>query len=148
MTRTPEVLTLMKLVTVFSVFGVPYLVLMPVVARDLLHVGADGYGVAYPVAAEVYSGVRGALGGIIGWASTARAWMSPSFIGAPQTWQNCAFDAIFGVPQHRRARSLCQPGRRVARAIIDDGNLRTVRENSPHQIADRGRLVVCRDDNN
>ena len=36
---------LMQVVTVFSVFGIPYIVLMPVVARDLLHTGAAGYGV-------------------------------------------------------------------------------------------------------
>ncbi|MFI5250233.1 MAG: MFS transporter, partial [Gemmatimonadales bacterium] len=36
---------LMQVVTVFSVLGIPYIVLMPVVARDLLHIGAAGYGV-------------------------------------------------------------------------------------------------------
>ena len=36
---------LMQVVTVFSVLGIPYIVLMPVVARDLLHTGAAGYGV-------------------------------------------------------------------------------------------------------
>jgi MFS family permease len=35
---------LMRMITVFSVFGIPYIVLMPVVARDLLHTGAGGYG--------------------------------------------------------------------------------------------------------
>ncbi|MGQ0714537.1 MAG: MFS transporter [Gemmatimonadaceae bacterium] len=44
MTRTREVSALMRLVAVFSVFGVPYLVLMPVVARDVLHTDASGYG--------------------------------------------------------------------------------------------------------
>ena len=34
----------MRLVAVFSVFGVPYLVLMPVLARDVLHTDASGYG--------------------------------------------------------------------------------------------------------
>jgi MFS family permease len=44
MTRTREVSALMRLVAVFSIFGVPYLVLMPVVARDVLHTDASGYG--------------------------------------------------------------------------------------------------------
>ena len=35
---------LMTLVTAFSICGVPYLALMPVIARDLLHTGASGYG--------------------------------------------------------------------------------------------------------
>ncbi|HEX6967047.1 MAG TPA: MFS transporter [Gemmatimonadaceae bacterium] len=35
---------LMRLVAVVSVFAVPYLVLMPVEARDVLHRGAGGYG--------------------------------------------------------------------------------------------------------
>ncbi|MFL5578021.1 MAG: MFS transporter [Gemmatimonadaceae bacterium] len=42
---TTTVSALMRLVTVFSVLGVPYLTLMPVVARDLLKTGAAGYGV-------------------------------------------------------------------------------------------------------
>ncbi|HVE78785.1 MAG TPA: MFS transporter, partial [Gemmatimonadaceae bacterium] len=42
--RTPEVSALMRLITVFAVFGVSYLTLMPVVARDLLHLGPSGYG--------------------------------------------------------------------------------------------------------
>jgi MFS family permease len=45
MRGTREVSALMQLVTVFSVFGVPYLTLMPVVARDRLGTGAGGYGV-------------------------------------------------------------------------------------------------------
>jgi MFS family permease len=44
MSRTREVSALMRLVAVFSVFGVPYLVLMPVLARDVLHTDASGYG--------------------------------------------------------------------------------------------------------
>src|SRR5207244_6538929 len=35
---------LVLLVAVFSVLGFPFLVLMPVVARDVLHTGARGYG--------------------------------------------------------------------------------------------------------
>lgn len=44
MRDTPSVSALMKLVTVYSVLGVPYITLMPVVARDLLGLGAAGYG--------------------------------------------------------------------------------------------------------
>ena len=40
-----RVLALVVLVAVFSVFGFPFLVLMPVVARDVLHTNARGYGV-------------------------------------------------------------------------------------------------------
>jgi MFS family permease len=39
-----RVLALVLLVAAFSVFGFPFLVLMPVVARDVLHTGARGYG--------------------------------------------------------------------------------------------------------
>jgi MFS family permease len=41
---TREVFALIQLVAVFSVLGIPYLSLMPVVARDLLGMGASGYG--------------------------------------------------------------------------------------------------------
>lgn len=44
MTGTREVAILMTLVTSYSVLGVPYLTLMPVVARDLLGLTATGYG--------------------------------------------------------------------------------------------------------
>jgi MFS family permease len=44
MRTTRTISALMQVVTVFSVFGIPYIVLMPVVARDLLHIGAGGYG--------------------------------------------------------------------------------------------------------
>lgn len=44
MTGTKEVAVLMSLVTAYSVLGVPYLTLMPVVARDLLGLNATGYG--------------------------------------------------------------------------------------------------------
>lgn len=51
---------LMQLVTVSSVFGISYIVLMPVVARDLLHTGAGGYGVL--LACVGGGGLAGALG--------------------------------------------------------------------------------------
>ena len=50
---------LMRMITVFSVFGIPYIVLMPVVARDLLHTGADGYGLL--LACVGVGGLSGAL---------------------------------------------------------------------------------------
>ncbi|HEV8303811.1 MAG TPA: MFS transporter [Gemmatimonadales bacterium] len=40
----PRVFALVVLTALFSVFGFPFLVLMPVVARDVLHAGAAGYG--------------------------------------------------------------------------------------------------------
>jgi MFS family permease len=59
MWHTPDVRQLMSVVVVFSVFGVPYLTLMPVVARDLLGLGAGGYGVL--LAAVGVGGFAGAL---------------------------------------------------------------------------------------
>lgn len=44
MRRTPRVRALMLMVTVYSILGVPVLALMPVVARDMFHLGASGYG--------------------------------------------------------------------------------------------------------
>lgn len=41
---TPHVRALMIMVTVYSILGVPVLALMPVVARDMFHLGAAGYG--------------------------------------------------------------------------------------------------------
>jgi MFS family permease len=49
LTRTPEVAVLMRLVAVFSVFGLPYLTLMPVLARDALYLDASGYGLLMTV---------------------------------------------------------------------------------------------------
>jgi MFS family permease len=40
----PRVSAIVTLVAVFSVFGFPFLVLMPVVARDVVHTTARGYG--------------------------------------------------------------------------------------------------------
>ena len=59
MRETPAVASLMKLVTVYSIFGVPYLTLMPVVASDRLHLGASGYGLL--LACVGVGGVGGAL---------------------------------------------------------------------------------------
>lgn len=54
-----EILVLIVLVGMVSMFGLPYLVMMPVFARDVLHVGAAGLG--YLVAA---AGVGALLGGV------------------------------------------------------------------------------------
>jgi MFS family permease len=55
-----RVSTLVVLVAVFSVFGFPFLVLMPVVARDVLHTDARGYGLL--MAAVGVGAMLGALG--------------------------------------------------------------------------------------
>ena len=59
MRSTRVVWALMRLVTVFAVLGVPFLTLMPVVARDLLRIGAAGYGVL--LASVGIGGLAGAL---------------------------------------------------------------------------------------
>jgi MFS family permease len=56
----PRVLALVVLVAAFSVLGFPFLVLMPVVARDVLHTDARGYGVL--MAAVGIGAMLGALG--------------------------------------------------------------------------------------
>jgi MFS family permease len=60
MRDTPSINALMKLVAVFSVFGIPYLTLMPVVARRVLHLDAGGYGLL--LACVGVGGLCGALG--------------------------------------------------------------------------------------
>src|SRR5213595_2091560 len=55
-----RVLALVVLVAVFSVSGFPFLVLMPVVARDVLHTDARGYGAL--MAAVGIGAMLGALG--------------------------------------------------------------------------------------
>jgi MFS family permease len=60
MRGTPMVTALMKLVTVYSILGVPYLTLMPVFARDRLGLDASGYGLL--LAAVGIGGLVGALG--------------------------------------------------------------------------------------
>jgi MFS family permease len=59
MRGTPEIAALMKIVTVYSVLGIPYLTLMPVVARDQLHLAAGGYGLL--LACVGIGGLTGAL---------------------------------------------------------------------------------------
>ncbi|HMA24019.1 MAG: MFS transporter [Gemmatimonas sp.] len=59
MRDTPSISALMRFVTVYSILGVPYLTLMPVVARDQLGLGAGGYGAL--LACVGIGGVTGAL---------------------------------------------------------------------------------------
>jgi MFS family permease len=59
MVRTRPVAVLMSIAAVFSIFGGPYLTLMPVVARDVLHGGAGAYGVL--LACVGAGGLAGAL---------------------------------------------------------------------------------------
>ena len=59
MRSTRIVWALMRLVTVFAILGIPYITLMPVVARDLLKTGAAGYGVL--LAFVGVGGLAGAL---------------------------------------------------------------------------------------
>lgn len=59
MRSDPTVSALMKLVTVYSIFGIPYLTLMPVIAHDRLGLDASGYGLL--LASVGAGGVAGAL---------------------------------------------------------------------------------------
>ena len=59
MRDTRSVWALMQVVAVVGVFGLPYLTLMPVMARDRLGVGADGYGAL--LACVGIGGLTGAL---------------------------------------------------------------------------------------
>ena len=49
MFATTEIIVVMRMVSVFSIFGVPYLTLMPVFAREALGLGASGYGLLMTV---------------------------------------------------------------------------------------------------
>ena len=57
--RDRPVRAILELVTVFSVLGVPYIALMPVLARDRLGLGAGGYGVMLSILG--IGGLTGAL---------------------------------------------------------------------------------------
>ena len=66
MRATPAISALMRLVAVYAILGVPYLVLMPVIARDVLGTGASGYGFLL-----TFVGI-GALAGALTLAARAR----------------------------------------------------------------------------
>lgn len=57
--RTPMIRTPLLLAATLSLFGFPYIILLPAFARDVLHLGADEYG--YLVAAPGAGAVIGAL---------------------------------------------------------------------------------------
>jgi predicted MFS family arabinose efflux permease len=57
--RDRPVRAILELVTVFSVLGIPYIALMPVLARDRLGLGAGGYGVMLSILG--IGGLAGAL---------------------------------------------------------------------------------------
>lgn len=60
MLRTRSLTLLMVMVAALSVFGIPFLVLMPVVARDVLHGGARAYGLLLAAV-----GVGAVLGAVV-----------------------------------------------------------------------------------
>ena len=60
MRDTPTVRALMTMVTVYSILGVPVLALMPVVAREMFGLGAEGYGLL--MSCLGLGGLAGALG--------------------------------------------------------------------------------------
>ena len=60
MRDTPDVRALMIMVTVYSILGAPVLALMPVVAREMFHLGAGGYGLLLSFLGV--GGLCGALG--------------------------------------------------------------------------------------
>lgn len=69
MRGSPDVSMLMQLITVYSILGIPYLTLMPVFARDVLHTGPGGFGLL--LACVGIGGLAGALF-IASWGRRAR----------------------------------------------------------------------------
>lgn len=57
---TPKLAMLIRFISVYSILGVPYIILMPVVARDLLGLDASGYGLL--LSSLGVGGLSGALG--------------------------------------------------------------------------------------
>jgi MFS family permease len=81
MVRTRAVRVLMLLVTVYSVFGIPFLSLMPVVARDVVHTDAAGFGLmlsSVGIGGFLGALALAALGGRIG-RGRLLAWSSAAF---------------------------------------------------------------------
>ncbi len=76
--RTEPLPILLAIATVFSVLGIPVITLLPVVARDTLGLGPDGYGAL--MAALGLGAVTGALGtAAIGVAQRGRLFRAASF---------------------------------------------------------------------
>jgi MFS family permease len=59
MRGTPDVRALMGMVTVYSILGIPLLALMPVVAREMFGLGAEGYGLLLS-----FLGIGGLIGAL------------------------------------------------------------------------------------
>ena len=74
--RAPAVRGFMVIVAAFSIFGLAYAVLMPVFARDILHVGARGFGFLMTATGA------GALAGALGLATFSRMKRRGSFVFA------------------------------------------------------------------
>jgi MFS family permease len=102
----PTIRTALLLAGTLSLFAVPYLILMPVFARDVLHVGVTGLG--YLMAAAGVGAVAGGLGlaafgnvprkGLI--ATTAAITFSLSLIGfalSPDPWLSGGFLFLVGL---------------------------------------------------
>lgn len=101
---TPPLPMLLTLVTVFAILGVPVITLLPVVARDLLGLGADGYGAL--MASFGLGAVVGALGiaatgggsergGVFRWASYALPLLLVAFSFSRVPWVSGVL--LFGV---------------------------------------------------
>jgi MFS family permease len=81
MRDTPEVRSLMLMVTVYSILAAPLLALMPVVARDMFRLGAGGYGLLLS-----FLGVGG-LCGALGLAAVGyRVSRTRLLMGASMVW--------------------------------------------------------------
>ena len=81
MRETPRVRALMFMVTVYSILGVPVLALMPVVARDMFHLGAAGYGLLLSCL-----GIGGLAGALSLAAAGYRVSRSRLLLVASMTW--------------------------------------------------------------
>jgi MFS family permease len=81
MRDTPRVRALMIMVTVYSILGVPVLALMPVVAREMFHLEAAGYGLLLS-----FLGIGGLTGALSLAAVGYRVSRTRLLIGASMTW--------------------------------------------------------------
>jgi len=93
-----ELRGLVWLITVYSILGIPYLSLMPVMARDVLGLGAGGYGVM--LSAVGVGGMIGALG---------LAASAPRSRGRLLTQTSFAYGALLVVLSFTRIASAAYP---------------------------------------